>query len=283
MDKILLFKSTLKKEYEDIPKNNIFGFKISGPQISVFSTRGALPHIHMIGHAIKMSGLLELYKRKHPTNMEKNYGQTGHAYYRLFHFPIVAAGRGYYYNGTFEGVGVKKKSAEFEINSSGKIAPEVVDKNFYLNDFIDFILQGMRDFCPEIKFEVKNIELKKQKMISPASEDQMNWFFNELIYDINETEEIILYTDNERYAENIKKEILSKIEKDGAITINQAFFCKNVSRVGRDYEFQLKYNRYGWDKYVTINIEEKREGVWKVILSKPKNIKVVECEDSWEI
>lgn len=280
MDKILLFKSTLKENHEDIPKNNIFGFKINGPQISVFSTKGALPHVHMIGYAIKMSGLLDQYARKHPTSMEKNYGQTGHAYYKLFHFPIVAARRDYYC-GTFESVGVKKKSAEFEVNSSGKIAPEAVDKNFYLNDFIDFILQGMRDFCPEIKFEVKNIELKKQEMISPASEDQMNWFFNELIYNVEQTEEIVLYTDNEKYAENIKKEISARIEKDGAITINQAFFCKNVSRIGRDYEFQFKYHSYGWDEDVIINIEEKRENAWKVILSKPKKIKMVECDDSW--
>ena len=280
MDKILLFKSTLEKNYEDIPKNNIFGFKISGPQISVFSTRGALPHIHMIGHAIKMSGLISQYKRKHPTRIETNYGQTGHAYYKLFHFPIVAARRDYYY-GTIETVGVKKKSAEFEINSSGKIAPESVNKDFYINDFIDLTLQGMRDFSPEVKFELKNIELKKQKMTLPDSGDRIDWFFNELIYDVDQAEEIILYTDSEKYAENIKKEILETIEKDGAITINHASHCKNVSRVGRDYEFQFRYNDYGWDKNVIINIEEKRENTWKVILSKPKKIKAVECDDSW--
>ena len=84
MKDLFMFKvTTVLENEEEKEKTNVFGFKIGHKQIQLFSHRGELPTVHMVGHALRNSGLLDMYERKHPYSIEYNSGQSGHEYYEL--------------------------------------------------------------------------------------------------------------------------------------------------------------------------------------------------------
>jgi len=140
MKDLFMFKitQTLQNE-EEKEVTSLFGFKLIGKQIQLFSHRGELPTAHMVGHALRNSGILDKYERKHPYSIEYNSGQSGHAYYDLYYYPVISGGYTVDTSGVqviLEGTAIKKKGGSFEVNSTGKIAPEMFGKSFYINDFV---------------------------------------------------------------------------------------------------------------------------------------------------
>ena len=243
---LFMFKVTQTLQNEEQKElTSLFGFKLGHKQIQLFSHRGELPTAHMVGHALRNSGILDKYERKHPYVIQQNTGQTGHLYLDLYYFPIIS---GNYLVDTsnpvviLEGTAIKKKAASFEFNSSTKIAPEMVDKSFYINDFIDFVLSGMNTFvCSD--FKIEEIELKNHKMANALRVDQIKCFFNkelDCIFDCTE-----FYFESKERALEAMAEIETQSKKeDGFTRIGDIFRTNGVSHINKRY--QPDYERFGW-------------------------------------
>ena len=272
MKDLFMFKTTQVLENEE-PKeiNSLFGFKlISDKQIQLFSHRGELPTAHMIGHALRDSGIIDKYERKHPYVIQHNSGQTGHLYLDLYYFPIISGGYTVDTSGVnviIEGAAIKKKAASFEINSTGKIAPEMVGKTFYINDFIDFILEGMETFiCSD--FSITSIELKKHKMNTSLNVDQIQHKFNkelDCIFDVTE----FFFNSKERALDALAEIETQSKKGDEFLSIGDVFRMKGVSHINK--KWQPDYERFGWyytpDTKVDIHTEE--NGMVKITMPEP--------------
>ena len=271
MKDLFMFKVTQTLQNEEQKElTSLFGFKIGHKQIQLFSHRGELPTAHMIGHALRNSGLLDMYERKHPYVIQQNTGQTGHLYLDLYYFPIISGNYLVDTSGvqvTLEGAAIKKKGASFEYNSTSKIAPEMVDKSFYINDFIDFILSGMENFiCTD--FTVTEIELKNHKMNNSQRVDEIKCRFNkelDCIFDVTE----FFFNSKERALEAMAEiERHCKFE-DGLTSIGDVFRMKGCSNINKRY--QPAYERFGW--YYTpemkIDIHTEEDGMVKLTMPEP--------------
>ena len=246
MKDLFMFKVTQPLENEEVKeKTSLFGFKLIGKQIQLFSHRGELPTAHMIGHALRDSGIIDKYERKHPYVIQHNSGQTGHLYLDLYYFPVISAN--YMMDTgnikvTLEGNGIKKKAASFEINSTGKIAPEMFGKSFYINDFIDFILEGMEPFiCTD--FKIEEIELKPHKMVNPPRVDEIKSRFNkelDCIFDCKE----FFFNSKERVLEAMAEIEAQSKKEDGFTSIGDVFRMKGCLNINKRY--QPDYERFGW-------------------------------------
>ena len=271
MKDLFMFKVTTALENEEEKeKTNVFGFKIGHKQIQLFSHRGELPTAHMVGHALRNSGLLDMYERKHPYSIEYNSGQSGHEYYELYYFPVISGNYTVDTSGVqviLEGAAIKKKGASFEVNSTGKIAPEMFGKLFYMNDFIDCILAAMDGFiCSD--FTVTEIELKNHKMNNSQRVDEIKCRFNkelDCIFDVTE----FFFNSKERALEAMAEiESLCKFE-DGFTSIGDVFRMKGCSNINKRY--QPDYERFGW--YYTpemkIDICTEENGMVKMTMPEP--------------
>lgn len=246
MKDLFLFKTTQALENEEKKEiNSVFGFKIIGKQIQLFSHRGELPTAHMIGHALRDSGIIDKYNRKHPYVIQHNSGQTGHLYLDLYYFPIISGNYIVDTSGplvTLEGAAIKKKGASFEFNGTSKIAPEMFSKRFYINDFIDFILEGMETFiCSEFKLE--EIELKSHKMNNSPRVDQIQSRFNkelDCIFDCKE----FFFNSKERALEAMAEIEAQSKKEDGFTSIGDVFRMKGCLNINKRY--QPDYERFGW-------------------------------------
>ena len=271
MKDLFMFKITTALENEEEKeKTNVFGFKLIGKQIQLFAHRGELPTAHMVGHALRNSGILDKYERKHPYSIEYNSGQSGHAYYDLYYYPILSGNYVVDTSGvqvTLEGAAIKKKGASFEYNSTSKIAPEMVDKSFYINDFIDFILSGMENFiCTD--FTVTEIELKNHKMNNSQRVDEIKCRFNkelDCIFDVTE----FFFNSKERALEAMAEIETQSKKEDGFTSIGDVFRMKGCSNINRRY--QPDYERFGW--YYTpemkIDICTEENGMVKMTMPEP--------------
>lgn len=225
MKDLFLFKVTQAVEHEEVKeKTSLFGFQIIGKQIQLFSHRGELPTAHMVGHALRDSGIIDKYERKHPYQITHNTGQTGHVYMDLYYFPVISGNYIVDTSGpvvTLEGTGIKKKGASFEFNSTSKITTEMFGKSFYINDFIDFILEGMETFICTY-FKIEEIELKPHKMVNSPRVDQINSRFNkelDCIFDC-----VCFYFESKERALDALSEIKNQSKKgDGFISIGYVF------------------------------------------------------------
>lgn len=271
MKDLFMFKITTALENEEEKEaTSLFGFKLIGNQIQLFSHRGELPTAHMVGHALRDSGILDKYERKHPYSIEYNSGQSGHVYLDLYYFPTISGGYTVDTSGAqviLEGTAIKKKGASFEYNSTGKIAPEMFGKSFYINDFIDFVLSGMEIFiCTD--FTVTEIELKNHKMnISPRVDEIKCRFNKELdcIFDCTE-----FYFESKEKALEAMEEIETQSKKeDGFTRIGDIFRMNGVSYINKRY--QPDYERFGW--YYTpemkIDIHTEENGMVKMTMPEP--------------
>lgn len=271
MKDLFMFKitQTLQNE-EEKEVTSLFGFKLISKQIQLFSHRGELPTAHMVGHALRDSGILDKYERKHPYSIEYNSGQSGHAYYDLYYYPVISGGYTVDTSGVqviLEGTAIKKKGASFEYNSTGKIAPEMFGKSFYINDFIDFILSGMDGFiCTD--FKIEEVELKNHKMTNSQRVDEIKCRFNkelDCIFDC-----VHFYFENKERALEAMAEIETQSKKeDGFTSIGDVFRMKGCSNINKRY--QPDYERFGW--YYTpemkIDIHTEENGMVKLTMPEP--------------
>lgn len=271
MKDLFMFKITTVLENEEQKEvTSLFGFKLIGKQIQLFSHRGELPTAHMVGHALRNSGLLDMYERKHPYSIEYNSGQSGHAYYDLYYYPIISGGYTVDTGDikvTLEGNAIKKKAASFEFNSTGKIAPEMFGKSFYINDFIDFILEGMETFiCTS--FKIEEIELKPHKMTNSPRVYEIKCRFNKELDCIFDCKEFFFDTKEHVLEAMAEIEVRSK-KGDGFISIGSIFRMKGVSYINKRY--QPDYERFGWyytpDTKIDIHTEE--NGMVKMTMPEP--------------
>lgn len=271
MKDLFLFKVTQAVEHEEVKETtSLFGFKLIGKQIQLFSHRGELPTAHMIGHALRDSGIIDKYERKHPYTIEYNSGQSGHTYYDLYYFPIISGGYTVDTSGVkviLEGTAIKKKAASFEFNSTGKIAPEMFGKSFYINDFIDFILEGMETFiCTD--FKIEEIELKSHKMTNSPRVDEIKCRFNKELDCIFDCKEFFFNT-KERALEAMAEIKVQSKKGDGFTSIGDVFRINGVSHVNK--KWQPDYERFGW--YYTpemkIDIHTEENGMVKMTMPEP--------------
>ncbi len=271
MKDLFMFKVTQTLQNEEQKElTSLFGFKIGHKQIQLFSHRGELPTAHMVGHALRDSGLLDMYERTHPYSIEYNSGQSGHSYYDLYYYPIISGNYTVDTSGVqviLEGAAIKKKGASFEVNSTGKIAPEMFGKLFYMNDFIDCILAAMDGFiCSD--FTLTEIELKNHKMTNSQRVDEIKCRFNkelDCIFDVTE----FFFNSKERALEAMAEiESLCKFE-DGFTSIGDVFRMKGCSNINKRY--QPDYERFGW--YYTpemkIDIRTEETGMVKITMPEP--------------
>lgn len=79
MKDLFMFKvtQTLQNE-EEKEVTSLFGFKLISKQIQLFAHRGELPTAHMVGHALRNSGILDKYERRH-LYRRKWYGENDYA------------------------------------------------------------------------------------------------------------------------------------------------------------------------------------------------------------
>ena len=271
MKDLFMFKITTALENEEQKEvTSLFGFKIVHKQIQLFSHRGELPTAHMVGHALRNSGILDKYERKHPYSIEYNSGQSGHAYYDLYYYPVISGGYTVDTSGvqvTLEGAAIKKKGASFEVNSTGKIAPEMFGKSFYINDFIDFILAVMDGFiCTD--FTVTEIELKNHKMTNSPRVDEIKCRFNkelDCIFDCTE----FYFESKERVLEAMAEIETQSKKGDRFVKIGDVFRMKGCSNINKRY--QPDYERFGW--YYTpemkIDIRTEENGMVKMTMPEP--------------
>ena len=271
MKDLFMFKVTQTLQNEEQKElTSLFGFKLIGKQIQIFSNRGELPTAHMVGHALRDSGILDKYERKHPYSIEYNSGQSGHAYYDLYYYPIISGNYMVDTSGvqvTLEGAAIKKKGASFEYNSTSKIAPEMVGKLFYTNDFIDFILEVMDGFiCTD--FTVTEIELKNHKMNNSQRVDEIKCRFNkelDCIFDVTE----FFFNSKERALEAMAEIETQSKKEDGFTSIGDVFRMKGCSNINKRY--QPAYEKFGW--YYTpemkIDIRTEENGMVKMTMPEP--------------
>lgn len=272
MKDLFMFKVTQTLQNEEQKEaTSLFGFKIVHKQIQLFSHRGELPTAHMVGHALRDSGLLDMYERKHHSySIEYNSGQSGHVYYDLYYYPIISGNYMVDTSGvqvTLEGTAIKMKGASFEYNSTGKITFEMFGKSFYINDFIDFVLSGMENFiCTD--FKIEEIELKKHKMTNSPRVDEIKCRFNkelDCIFDCTE----FYFESKERVLEAMTEIETQSKKGDGFTSIGNVFRTKGCSNINKRY--QPAYETFGW--YYTpemkIDIHTEEDGMVKLTMPEP--------------
>ena len=143
----------------------------------------------------------------------------------------------------------------------------MVDKSFYINDFVDFILSGMNTFvCTD--FKIEEVELKNHKMANSLRVDQIKSLFNkelDCIFDC-----VHFYFENKERALEAMAEIETQSKyEDGFTSIGDVFRMKGCSNINKRY--QPAYERFGW--YYTpemkIDIHSEENGMVKLTMPEP--------------
>ena len=181
-----LFKSTVKIEHEErTSSSSTFGLVVEGNKIKLVHVGGTIPHISDLMRALHACPeILDLYKRVYPFSVEANFSGRERGYYTLRYYPHgVTYLKSDAANYSRSAVGFSKKAETMEINSSGKVE-DWVGKEFYIADFIDFIMEATPNYGMQQDnfLSFKKIDMEPRDVIEPDLErirDRIAYFFRE--------------------------------------------------------------------------------------------------------
>lgn len=182
-----LFKSTLRVDHEErTSTSSTFGFAIEGNRIKLIHVGGTVPHVSDLMRALHACPeILDLYKRVYPFSVEANFSGRGRGYYTLRYYPHgVTYLNSDVANYSRSAVGFSKKAETMEINSSGKVE-DWLNKQFYIADFVDFIMEATPTYGMQQDnfLSFKQIDMKPIDVIKPDLElirDRIAYFFREV-------------------------------------------------------------------------------------------------------
>ena len=181
-----LFKSTLRVDHEErTSTSSTFGFAIEGNRIKLIHVGGTIPHISDLMRALnECPEILDLYKRVYSFSMEANFSGRGRGYYTLRYYPHgVTYLNSDVANYSRSAVGFSKKAETMTINSSGKVE-DWLNKQFYIADFVDFIMEATPNYGMQQDnfLSFKQIDMEPRDVIEPDLEfirDRIAYFFRE--------------------------------------------------------------------------------------------------------